>query len=160
MVPESEASQGLGRNASQTAELTLEQIQYIFCCEAIKKNWRAQRKGQTATFCWWGITTHAYQSSELHSFKDLQNDKTFLGGMYQLTHCSRIPKIGSWNTRSSTSVIVKRLKFSPQNCKKASPTIKMADIYLTSHPCKTGFPTSALLAASVVKTWKLQEKKH
>lgn len=68
--------------------------------------------------------------------KDLQNGKTSLGGLYQLKHCynkTRTPKIGSRNTRSSTSAIRKSLKFSPQNCKKASPTIKSADSYLTFH---------------------------
>lgn len=93
--------------------------------------------------------------------KDLRNAKTFLGRLYQRKHCyskTRIPKIGSWNTRIGTSAIVKSLKFSPQNCKKASPTIKTADSYLTFRQYKTGFPTSALLAASVVRTWKLQEK--
>lgn len=93
--------------------------------------------------------------------KDLQNGKTSLGGLYQLKHCynkTRTPKIGLLNTRSSTSAILKSLKFSPQNCKKGSPTIKSTDSYLTFHQYKTGFLTSALLAASVVKTWKLQEK--
>lgn len=87
--------------------------------------------------------------------KDLHNDKTSLGGLYQLKFCynkTRIPKISSLNTRSSTSMIMKSLKFSPQNCKKANPTIKTADSYLTFHQYKTRFPTSALLAASVVKT--------
>lgn len=93
--------------------------------------------------------------------KDLHNDETFLGGLYQLKHCynkRRIPKTDSLNTRSSTSAIVKCLKFSPENSKTASLTIKTAGSYLTFHQYKTGFPTSALLAASIVKTWKLQEK--
>lgn len=54
--------------------------------------------------------------------KELYNDKTSWGGLYQLKNCynkTRIPKIGSLNTRSSTSAIARSLH--PKTVSKPSP---------------------------------------